>query len=568
MNEKQYLEDLERLWAKNWPAGLPRQVDYPLGEIPLWEYLRKRARLHPDRPVIIFYGREITFGELDAWSDRFASFLAARGLGKGDRVAVLMANCPQFLIAFYGILKAGCIHVPVNPLFKEHEFLYEMNDAEPRLMVALDLLFPLIEATRDRTTLETVVITRLSDFIPADPLIPVPDIAGLPATECPGTLDLTDVLEDYGPEPPDLEIGLDDVAALNYTGGTTGMPKGCEHTHRDMLYTAASIHTFTTGGQAGPGDAFLTYLPIFWIAGENAGVLFPVLGGITEILLARWDPVAAMKAIDHYRATSIVGLVDNMVELMEHPGVGGFDLTSLRVTLGVSFVKKLNVDYRRRWKELTGSEIREAGYGMTETHTNDTFTTGLQSDDMDLKSRPLFAGLPIPGTQFKIVDFDTGELLPHGKEGEMVIRTPSLFKAYWNKTEADRDPSGDGWFHTGDIGMIDEEGFIHYLGRNKEMLKVKGMSVFPAEIETLLGQHPAVAGSGVIGRDDPVKGQVPVAFIILAPGYEGRIGEEDLTGWCRENMAGYKVPEIRILHQLPMTATGKVMKEELEKELG
>ncbi len=567
MDEKQYLEGLEKLWAKNWPAGLPRELEYPLGEVPLTECLRERARQHPDKPVVIFYGREMTFGQLDDLSDRFAVFLAARGLNKGDRVAVLMANCPQFLVAFYGILKAGCIHVPVNPLFKEREFLYEMNDAEPRLIVALDLLFPLIQATREKTSLETVVVTRLSDFIPADPTIPVPDIAGLPAMDCPDTLDLMTVLEEQqGADVPDVDVGLDDVAALNYTGGTTGLPKGCEHTQRDMLYTAASIHTYTTGG-AGEGHVFLTYLPVFWIAGENAGVLFPVLGGITAVLLARWDPTAAMKAIDHYKAASIVGLVDNIVELMEHPDVDRFDLTSLQITLGVSFVKKLNVDYRRRWKERTGSELREAGYGMTETHTNDTFTTGLQDDDLDLKSRPLFAGLPIPGTQFKIVDFDTGELLPHGQEGEMVIRTPSLFKSYWNKSEADRDPAEDGWFHTGDIGLIDEEGFIHYLGRNKEMLKVKGMSVFPAEIETLLGQHPAVAGSGVLGRDDPAKGQVPVAFIMLTPGYEDRISEQDLTGWCRENMATYKVPEIRIVPQLPMTATGKVMKEELKKEL-
>jgi acyl-CoA synthetase (AMP-forming)/AMP-acid ligase II len=567
MDEKQYLETLERLWKKNWPSGLPKEVEYPLGEVLLTDYLRERARQQPDQPVIIFYGNEMTFQQLDEWSGRFASFLASRGLNQGDRVAVLMANCPQFLIAFYGILKAGCILVPVNPLFKEREFLYEMNDAGPRLIVALDLLFPLIQATQGQTTLETVVVTRLADFIPENPTIPLPDLARMPAVECPGALDLMTALDEQNADSPRAEVGLDDVAALNYTGGTTGLPKGCEHTQRDMLYTAAAVRTFTTGG-VGPDDLFLTYLPVFWIAGENAGILFPVLAGMTAILLARWDARAAMAAIDRYKATSIVGLVDNVVELMEHPDVDQFDLTSLRTTLAVSFVKKLNVELRRRWAERTGSELREAGYGMTESHTNDTFTTGLQNDDMDLTSRPLFVGLPIPGTRFKVVDFESGALQPLGAEGELLIKTPSLFKSYWNRQGSDAAPSEDGWFRTGDIGLIDEEGFLHYLGRNKEMLKVKGMSVFPAEIETLLGQHPAIAGSGVLGRDDPEKGQVPVAFVLVAPEHESEVSESDLTAWCRENMAAYKVPEIRIVPHLPMTATGKVMKEELRKEFG
>jgi acyl-CoA synthetase (AMP-forming)/AMP-acid ligase II len=297
------------------------------------------------------------------------------------------------------------------------------------------------------------------------------------------------------------------------------------------------------------------------------GLLLPILAGGTEILLARWDPMAVFTAIDHYKANVFAGLVDNIVELMEHPEGGRFDLASLRVTLGVSFVKKLNVDIRRRWEERTGSKIYEAGFGMTETHTSDTFLTGLQEGDRDLTSRPIFVGLPMPGTKFKICDFETGALMPLGQEGEILIQTPSLFKSYWKKPGTPRDQREGDWFPTGDIGMIDEEGFLHYLGRKKEMLKVKGMSVFPSEVETLLGQHPGIAASGVLGRDDPEKGQVPVAFVVLTPEFTDKVSEKDLTLWCRDNMAGYKVPEIRIVAQLPMTATGKVMKEKLRKEL-
>ena len=204
---------------------------------------------------------------------------------------------------------------------------------------------------------------------------------------------------------------------------------------------------------------------------------------------------------------------------------------------------------------------------MTETHTVDTFTNGMQTDDLDLKSKPVFCGLPMPGTFFKIVDFETGNLVPLGQEGEIVIKTPSLMKAYWKRPEETEKSIKKGWLYTGDIGMLDEEGYLHFLGRRKEMLKMRGMSVFPSEIETLLGRHPAVAGSAVIGKTDPEKGEVPIAFVKVAPAYEGKISAPEITEWCRKNMATYKVPVIRIIKEFPLTATGKIKKEELRKEL-
>ena len=196
----------------------------------------------------------------------------------------------------------------------------------------------------------------------------------------------------------------------------------------------------------------------------------------------------------------------------------------------VSFVKKLNADYRRRWKELTGTILAESAWGMTETHTSNTFTTGFQDDDFDLNSQPIFVGLPVPGAEFKITDFETGALMPIGGEGEIRVRTPSLLKSYWNKPEATAEALVDGWLRTGDIGLIDTDGFIHFLGRRKEMLKVKGMSVFPPEIEALLGQHPAVLGSGVVGREDAERGQVPVAYIQLKPEAKGTITPAGVAG--------------------------------------
>jgi long-chain acyl-CoA synthetase len=568
MDEKEYLENLDRLWKKNWPAHLPHEPLYPLGEIPLTDYLREWARQTPGKISLIFYGKEITFRDLDDLSDRFAALLASHNLRKGDRVAVFLPNCPQFLIAFYGILKLGCVHVPVNPMFKEHEFLYEINDTQSKAIVALDHLFPIVQAVKEQTDLQLLMVTRLGDFLPHEPTIPIPAALLEPGPENLDAIDLMSALANQEPTFPQAEVDLDDLAALNYTGGTTGLPKGCQHTQRDMIYTAACA--VATGARVeGPVEnpVSLGYFPVFWIAGEIGGVIAPVFSGTTQVQLARWDIEAALTAIDRYKVTTMSGVVDNYLEIMEYPNLGKFNLKSIKTAGCSSFIKKLTPEYRARWKELTGSILKESSFGMTETHTVDTFTNGMQTDDMDLKSKPVFCGLPMPGTFFKIVDFETGNLVPLGQEGEIVIKTPSLMKAYWNKPEETAKSIKDGWLYTGDIGMLDEEGYLLFLGRRKEMLKMRGMSIFPSEIETLLGRHPAVAGSAVIGKADPVKGEVPVAFIKIAPAFEGKISAQELTEWCKKNMATYKVPIIKILQDFPLTATGKIKKEELRKEL-
>ena len=562
MDEPAYLDRLHALWAHHWPRGVPRVPHYPFGEVPLTDYLQRWSATQPDKPAVIFYGATTTYAELNRQSDAFAALLAAQGLGQGNRVAVFLPNCPQFLIAFFGILKFGCVHVPVNPMFKEHELLYELEDTGATALLAQDQLMPLVRAVLPRTGLRTVFVTSLSEALPDAPTLPVPESAAAPKQSCPDAIDLLPALRDAG-TPPVVGVGLDDVAALNYTGGTTGMPKGCVHTQRDMIYTAATFGTCANGSTS--DDVILNFHPVFWIAGENMGVIFPIFSGATVVLLTRWDPLAWMQAVERYRVTGAGLLVDNAVAVMEHPASAHHDLHSLRRVRVSSFVKKLNEAYRRRWQALTGTVMIEAAWGMTETHTCDTFTTGQQTDDFDLKSQPIFVGLPVPGTDFKITAFDTGTLLPLGAEGEIVVRSPSMLKSYWNKPEATAASLRDGWFYTGDIGLLDEDGFLHFLGRRKEMLKVNGMSVFPAEIEALLGQHPAVVGSGVVGRADEARGQAPVAFVLT----DARAGltEEALVDWCRQNMATYKVPTVHLVESLPMTATGKVKKEELSRLL-
>lgn len=568
MNQEEYLRQIAQLQQRNWPADIPREASYSFGEVLLTDHLRRWAEIQPDKAAYIYYGSEISYRTLNAQSDALAALLALHGVRKGERVAVFLGNCPQFVVAFYAILKLGAVHVPVNPLFKEAELVYELQDTGAKVAIVQDQLMPMVRAVRDRAPLSTIFTTSFADALPAEPTIPVPESIRQPKIECPDTIDLLRALleaQANGLTCPPIQVGLDDIAALNYTGGTTGMPKGCVHTQRNMLYTAAT--TCTVGASDSPSAVGINFFPVFWIAGEDAALIFPIFKGSTCVLLARWDPVGFMTAVQRYEVTAAGLLVDNAVELMENPQASEFDLLSLQRVRVSSFVKKLNIDYRRRWQKLTGSIIAESAWGMTETHTCDTFTTGMQDDDFDLKAQPVFVGLPMPGTEFKICDFDTGALKPLGEDGELCCRTPSLLKGYWNKPEATAQALRDGWLHTGDIGLIDEMGYLHFLGRRKEMLKVKGMSVFPAEIEALLGQNPAILGSGVVGRPDAERGQVPVAFVRLDPARHGEVDEAQLIAWCRRNMASYKVPEIRFVDSLPMTATGKVKKDELAKLL-
>lgn len=563
MDEQTYLAQLDQLQQAHWPAGVPRQVHYPLGEQPLCDYLRTWARQQPEAIALDFYGYSLSWAELDHLSERCAALLVELGVQPGDRVALFMPNCPQLHIAFYGLLKCGAVYAPVSPLSKALELSYQLKDSGARVILCFDQLLPVVRAVREDCALRHVLATSLSELRPAQPSIPVPDLLLAAKVSGDDFLDFYAALAACTAAAPTHRVQLDDLAALNYTGGTTGLPKGCMHSHRDMLYTCASFVPTAMHLQA--DSVLLNFLPEFWIAGENAGLLFPVFAGCRLVLLARWDATAFMAAVQHYRVSHCGLLVDSAAEVLDHPQVADYDLRSLRRTGSISFIKKLTRDYRARWRALTGCTLFEFSFGMTETHTCDTFTWGLQDADFDLTSAPTFVGLPVPGTQFKVCDFTTGELLPLGSEGELCLRSPALMHGYWQRPEESAAALREGWLHTGDLGQITTQGFIRYLGRRKEMLKVNGMSVFPSELEALLGQHPALLASAVIGRPDALRGQQPVAFVVLKPGRSE--DAETLTAWCRETMASYKVPEIRVVAALPMTATGKVKKNELESLL-
>ncbi|TWS25020.1 AMP-binding protein [Tsukamurella sputi] len=547
-------EEIRALCLRNWPPQVPRTVEYPAETPAMVEHLRHWARQRPEAIAIAFYGREVTYAEYDELSDRFAGLLADQGVRPGDAVGVYLGNCPQFSIAMLGILKLGAVHVPVNPLLKGRELQHELEDAGVGVLLAQTDLLELVESVRAHTPVHTVIATALGDLLDG-----VEPIAGAPApfdTAPDPRSDWHRVLA--APPAPARASDPDALAALNYTGGTTGLPKGCEHTQRHMAYTAATA-TLAGGTEVGRAASVgLNFLPVFWIAGEDFGILKPLLNGQTIVLMTRWDPAVAAVLIARYGVTDTVATVDNYVELMDLPGFDGAAFGTVVNPLAVSFVLKLTPELRARWRGLTGGVLREASYGMTETHTADTFTLGFQDDDRDLTADPVFCGLPVPGTDILIVDGE-GRPVPVGESGEIVVRSESILTAYHRRPDATAEAIRDGWLHTGDVGRLDDWGAVHYLARTKEMIKVNGMSVFPSEVEALLKAHPAIGSVSVVPRPDRRRGQVPLAFVVSA----GSVDADELTAWARENMAGYKVPDFVLVDALPMTATGKVRKGDL-----
>lgn len=550
------MQSIKEISLKSWPPGVPTEAQYPLGKVPLAEYLKMRAQEHPDKPAIIFYGRTITYRELDETSNCLANYLLQQGVKKGDRVALFLLNCPQYHIAHYAAWKIGAVIAPCSPLFKEMELEYELNDAGAETLVALDVLYPVAQKVLANTAVKRVITSNLNDFLPEEPTLPITDVMKIKKSPIPGTTDLMDILANGDNRSPDVKVELDDLALLQYTGGTTGLPKGAMLTQFAALFKSATA--YANARVVDSDSIVLAIAPIFHIAGMLVGVDAPILTGATVVLLVGFDPETAMMAIEKYRINYFTATVPMNVAIMSHPNVGKYDLSSLRLTLTMSFGITLTEEIAKQWAEVTkGGILVEAAYGLSETHTFDTFVP-LH------KIKYGVCGIPNAETDIRIFDFDdhTKEL-PIGEEGEIAVKGPANFVGYWNKPEATAETLIDGWVFTGDVGRFDEDGYLAFLGRRKGMIKVSGFSVFPEEVELLLCKHPAVAQAAVIPKPDPHKGEVIKAFIILKPGESATA--EEIQAWAKQNMSSYKVPAvIEFTDSFPMSGVGKVLRRLLK----
>ncbi len=524
---------------------------------PLHEFLRGHARERGAQPACLWYGQAMSWAELDRASDAFAARLQALGVAKGEPVVLFLGNCPQYLVAHFGIQKIGAIVCPSSPLNKDHELAYMVNDLKARVVVAAVPLLPVVERVRAHSTLEHVFAVHYADLLPAAPALDLPPELQAAQRE-PRTLPAG--CEDFalatagGARPQPVELALDDVALMTYTSGSTGLPKGAMLSYGNALFKTEAAAD--CNGVAA-SDVLLSIAPLYHIAGMLMGVNIPVLTGAASVLLHRFDPHAVLQAIDRHKVTWWYSIAPMNVAVMQQPDVAAFDLSSLRMnpvtSFGIAFTEALADQWRAVAKNCTSFE---AAYGLSETHTCDTYTP---------RDAPRWGtqGIAVPGVTIRILDPDTGAELPAGQVGEIVLASPGTFKGYWNKPEATAATLRDGWVHTGDMGRLDADGYLTFIGRFKEMIKVSGYSVFPEEVESILIRHPAVAQAAVIAQPDPEKGEVVKAFVVRKPG--AAVEADALIAWSRENMASYKAPRtVSFIDALPTTGAGKVLRRLLK----
>ena len=537
----------------------PRPMSDPHAIQPLHDHLRAHARSQPAKPAYLWYGQAITYAEIDAGSDAFAARLAALGVKAGDPVALFMGNCPQYVVAHMGIQKLGAIVCPCGPLFKEHELQYQLQDLGAKVIVAAEPLLPVVNQARAATSIAHVFVVFYADLLPAQPSIDVPAellqmqaAARLVPAGCEDFLATTR----SGAACPAVAVGMDDVALMTYTSGTTGLPKGAMLSYDNALFkTDAAAHCNGVQGD----DVLLAIAPLYHIAGMLMGIDITLYTGATSVLLYRFDPLAVLQAIDRHLVNWWYSIAPMNVACMAVPTVRQFDLSSLRINPVTSFGITFTEPLARQWQtHAPNCQSFEAAYGLSETHTCDTY---MPRDAVRWGTH----GRPVTGVTIRILDPDTGAERATGEVGEIVLKSRGSFRGYWRKPEATAKTLRDGWVHTGDMGTLNAEGYLTFIGRTKEMIKVSGYSVFPEEVETILIKHPAVAQAAVIGVADAERGEVVRAFIVRQPG--ATLDEPALIAWARDNMAIYKAPKtVRFIDALPATGAGKVLRRLLKDE--
>ncbi len=527
-----------------------KHLDYP--DKTVWQLLEDSARRFPDRPALRFYGRQTTYRELLALVERFARGLIAQGLRPGDRVAVVLPNAPQMVIAYYGTLRAGGVVVPTNPLYTPREFSVQMADADPRFVIALDLVAPrLSDAARDRI----LVTTRIRDYLP--PLLGFLQGLREKSPSLPkGALPFSGLLAAGRGAVLPGPVPADEVAVLQYTGGTTGVPKAAMLSHRNLVANAMQSEAWLPSYRPGE-ERVLAVLPFFHVFGMSVALNLGVRTGAEIDLVPRFNPVETAKEVRRFRPTLFPGAPAMYQAVVDSPEVERWNIRSIRYCISGS--APLPAELQERFERVTGGVLVE-GYGLTEaspvTHCNPLFG----------ERRPGSVGRPFPDTLQRILDPDdpSRELGP-GEVGELAVKGPQVMLGYYNQPAETAQVLVDGWLRTGDLGMIDADGFCSIVDRKKDLIIVSGFNVYPREVEEILLRHPGVREAVVVGMADERRGQKVRAVIV--PREQARPSAEELMAYCRERLAGYKVPrEFEFRDELPRTAIGKVLRRVLVAE--
>lgn len=550
-------------WASSYDREVPLTLTYP--NEPVYELFRKTVRDKPDGKALLFFGKAVTYGQLARWAGSVSSALRKLGIGRGERVALLLPNCPQYVISYYGILMAGAAVVPVNPLSTATELLHIIRDGGVRAVISLDLLAARLESVRDRCLeageshlLQYTFYTSIKDYLPfpLNLLYPLRQKASPEAKRrLAGCKNFRELLE-YPADPistPSVDL-CHDAAVLIYTGGTTGKPKGVMLSHHALV--ANAIQCGAWAGISG-GDTLLAVLPIFHGFGMSVCMNATLIHGATCLLLPRYDVEELLKAIHRFRPTLFAGVPTMYNGMINHPALSRYDLSSLRgCFVGAA---PLAPEIKRRFEELTGSSLME-GYGLTEA------VTAICANPYRGENKTGSIGIPFPDVIMKVRDLETGLAdLPPGEVGELVVKCPDIMIGYYNRPDETAATIREGWLYTGDMGYMDEKGYFYIVDRKKDLIITGGFNVYPREVEDVLYQHSAVREACVIGVSDEYRGEAVKAYVTLKDGSDA--GVDEIISYCRQHLLPYKVPrQVEICSDLPKSAIGKILKKTLREQ--
>ena len=547
---------------KFWPTRLPHAITVPATS--LWENLVISARRYPDKAATVFFGQVLTYAELRDAAEHLAAKLGSLSVKKGDRVLLVMQNTPQLIVAHFAILRADAVVVPVNPMNRAEELKHYITDPEAAVAITTsDLAGELAAASNalpPGQRLKHLIVTHFTDAFDASvqgddappqtwrqwlltrhPL-PVLDGGQLHAW--------ADALAFDGPLAPST-AGPDDMAVLPYTSGTTGLPKGCIHPHRTIMHNAVASRVWSSLTSEGIG---LLVVPMFHVTGMVSAMHTCIYAGATMIIMPRWDRDLAGRLISRWKVSVFANIPTMIIDLLSSPNFDQFDLSSLRAISGGGAAMPQAV--AQRLQDAYGLRYVE-GYGLTET------AAPSHSNPVD-RPKQQCLGVPFISNDARIVDPETLQEVPIGEPGEIVINGPAVFSGYWKRPEATKaaffELEGKPFFRTGDLGRMDEEGYFFLTDRLKRMINASGYKVWPAEVESLMFRHPAIAEACVIGFKDNYRGESVKAVVVLRPGFEGQVSEQEIIDWCHENMAVYKAPrKVQFVDALPKSGSGKVM---------
>jgi long-chain acyl-CoA synthetase len=554
----------ERPWFKQYDPGVPRSIVYPA--VPLTHLLTEAARRFPDRPCTVFKGAVLTYRQMDQLTDQLAAALAEQGVSKGKAVGLFMPNVPQFVLAFFAILKAGGVVVATNPLYTPREIVHQLADSGAELMLVTSNFYRKVKEAQPKTHLRRLVVTNIKEG-----LSPVLRVLFTLAKEKKdghrvqleaGDLWMKDLLKAHkGAERPKVELVPDDVAIFQYSGGTTGISKAAIGLHRNLVANALQIQSWMPDVRPGE-EIVLMAIPLFHVYGMVAGMSFAIASGASMIMVPNpRDMADVLHSIARYRPTIYPGVPTMYNAINNHPDViaGKVDVSSIRACISGS--APLMRETKERFEKLTGGKLVE-GYGLSEAPTA-THCNPLQGG-----GRTGSIGLPFPDTDCRVVSLDDGvTALGVGEIGELVIKGPNVMRGYHNMPTETANTLREGWLYTGDIARMDDDGFFYIVDRKKELIKPGGYQVWPREVEEVIVENPKVLEAGVAGVLDSYRGETVKAWVVVRPGET--LTEEELKAWCKERLAPFKVPTlVEFRSELPKTTVGKILRRELVRQEG